>query len=126
MRHNNLDGLDLRLEYDKAHTIEDELDAQISDNIGREKLVLCGDEGDRTFENVSYLWVDPEYKAELSPGQREAYELLLSIQQSTVYTITTIGKLAEAQGLKSPFPCLERLVNLQSLGAIHGLRKMYE
>ena len=126
MRHNNLDGFNLLLEYDEAHVEADELDAQIAESIGREKLILCGDEGERTFENVSYLWVDPDYDAELSPGQREAYELLLSIQNSTVYTITTIGRLAESQGLKNPFSCLERLANLQSLGAIHGLRKMHE
>ena len=55
-------------------------------------------------------------------GQRSLYEILLSFQESAVYIITTIGKLAEAMGLKDLLSASKRLENLQTLKAIDGYR----
>ena len=123
-RINQLDNLDLALEHDNGFDLSPEdVSDDITKSIAAERLVLCGDDdSDRSFEGTSYVWVDPDYDGQLSPGQWQLYELLKSLQSAAVYTATTIGKLAEAQGLQNPLACCTRLENLQSLGAIHGLR----
>ncbi|MEM8613107.1 MAG: hypothetical protein AAGF93_13890, partial [Cyanobacteria bacterium P01_H01_bin.105] len=68
------------------------------------------------------LSVDENYLWNMSPGQQKAYELLLSLQQGSVYAMTTIRKLAEAMGLEVIRAALQRLENLQSIGAINGLK----
>lgn len=119
---NHLENFDLSLEHDDGHEVG-LLDPEIVEEIAREKIVIAGDhDGDRSFDNCSYIWVEPNYAGQLSPGQWKTYELLLSIQSGTVYTMTTVGKLAEAQDLQNPLSCYERLGNLQSLGAIHGFK----
>jgi len=122
---NHLENFDLNLEHDDGH--EDGLiSAEVIEATAREKLVFCADDSDqpsdRVLEDCSYIWVDPDYVGQLSPGQQRTWEILLAIQQGTVYAVTTVGKLAEAQGLKNPLSCCERLGNLQSLGAISGYR----
>lgn len=123
---NHLENLELDLEHDSGRNLEamDEIDLEIMAEVAAERIILCGDEGgsDRAFEGTSYVWVDPDYDGQLSPGQWQMYELLRSLQQAAIYTATTIGKLAEAQQLKNPLACCTRLENLQSLGAIHGLK----
>lgn len=122
---NHLENFDLNLEHDDGH--EDSLiSAEVIEATAREKLVFCSDDSDRSDEHVledcSYIWVDPDYVGQLSPGQQRTYEILLAIQQGAVYAVTTVGKLAEAQGLENPLSCCERLGNLQSLGAIAGYK----
>lgn len=124
-RINELENLDLHLEYDEGFDMTpDEINDPITRSIANERIVLCGDEdnGDRSFEGTSYIWVNPDYDGQLSPGQWQLYQLLRSLQQAAIYTATTIGKLAEAQQLQNPLACSTRLENLQSLGAIHGLK----
>ena len=121
-RINHLESLQLHLEHDDGFDMS-LTDPEIVEEIRAEKIVVCGDcGGDRVYEGLSYVWVDPDYQGQLSPGQQKLYELLVSVQSASVYTMTTIGKLAEAQGLNNPLACAERLGNLQALGAIHGLK----
>ncbi|MEM9217518.1 MAG: hypothetical protein AAGD25_24655 [Cyanobacteria bacterium P01_F01_bin.150] len=123
---NHLENLELDLEHDSGRSLKamDDLDQEIMAEIAAERIILCGDQdnGDRAYESTSYIWVDPDYSDQLSPGQWQMYELLRSLQLSSDYTATSIGKLAEAQQLKNPLSCSTRLENLQSLGAIHGLK----
>jgi|GEM_PF-3366516 len=131
---NHLENFDLNLEHDDGH--EDGLiSAEVIEATAREKLIFCADDSsdetgrspgnpvqERVLEDCSYIWVDPHYVGQLSPGQQRTYEILLAIQQASVYCVTTVGKLAEAQGLANPLACCERLANLQSLGAIAGYK----
>ena len=118
---NHLENFALHLEHDEGHD-EGLISQDVIDATAREKLIFCTEDSDRVLEDCSYLWVDPHYIGQLSPGQQRLYEILLSIQQGTVYSVTTVGRLAEAQDLKNPLSCCERLGNLQSLGAISGYR----
>lgn len=117
---NHLENFNLALEHDDGHNPElrdEELERETADM----KLIFSDVENsDRVLEDCSYLWVDPDYVGQLSPGQERCYEILLAAQQGMVYAVTTIGKLAKAQGLENPLSCYERLNNLQSLGAIAG------
>ena len=124
-RINELDSLDLHQEHDEGFDMTPaELNDSVTQSIANERIILCGDQdnSDRAFEGTSYIWVDPDYDGQLSPGQWQMYELLRSFQEGAVYTATTIGKLAKTQGLQNPLACSTRLENLQSLGAIHGLK----
>lgn len=124
-RENNLENLQIYLEVDSGYVVKDEGLAeelkQFNESASREKIVLCGEDAG-ALEDVFYLWVDPDYSGELSPGQRQLYEILLTLQQSSVYTLTTIGKLTEMMGLEWALATGKRLENLQSLGAINGLK----
>lgn len=117
---NHLENFNLALEHDDGHNPElrdEELERETADM----KLIFSDVENsDRVLKDCSYVWVDPDYVGQLSPGQERCYEILLAAQQGMVYAVTTIGKLAEAQGLENPLSCYERLNNLQSLGAIAG------
>lgn len=118
-RENHLDQLDLDYEHDAAY--EDSLlEPAIADEIAQMKLVLCGDSSKGALEDSSYLSVDPTYTGSMSIGQRQLYEILLTLQQASIYTVTTIGKLAQMMSLQTPMACGKRLENLQSLGAISG------
>jgi len=121
---NHPENLDPDLEYDDGYNEPwDEDYVRITELVAGEKLILCGEsDGDRAFEGVSYVWVDPNYGGRLSLGQRKLYEMLVMLQRAAVHSMTTIGRLTEAQGLKNPHACAKRLENLQSLGAIHGLK----
>ena len=120
---NHLENLNVEDEYDDAYDMS-LFEPETAERIGAKRIILCGDQdnSDRAFEGTSYIWVDPDYDGQLSPGQWQMYELLRSLQQAAIYTATTIGKLAEAQQLQNPLACSTRLENLQSLGAIHGLK----
>ena len=126
---NHLENFALDLEHDDGHE-EGLISQEVIDSTAREKLVFCTEDSDspsetlseRILEDCSYIWVDADYLGQLSPGQQRLYEILVAIQQGTVYSVTTVGRLAEAQGLKNPLSCSERLGNLQSLGAISGYR----
>lgn len=121
-RENNLlDGFNLAEEFDPVYNPDPNPELEAIAKL--EKLVVNGDSEARVLEDCSYVWVDEQYSGELSPGQRQTYELLLSLQRSSLYAVTSIGKLCEAQGLTTPWPCLARLDNLQSLGAISGLKR---
>lgn len=127
-RINELDALDLHQEHDEGFDMTPaEIEDDITKSIANERIILCGDEdtGDRdqrAYEGTSYVWVDPDYDGQMSPGQWQLYQLLRSFQDGAVYTATTIGKLAKTQGLENPLACCTRLENLQSIGAIHGLK----
>ena len=118
---NHLESLDLNLEHDDGHE-EGLISQAVIEATAREKLVFCAEDSDRVLEDCSYIWVDSSYMGQLSPGQQRLYEILVAIQEGTVYSVTTVGKLAKAQGLQNPLSCCERLGNLQSLGAISGYR----
>lgn len=120
---NHLESFDLQLEHDDGYQ-EGLFSPETVDEIAALKIILCGDseEGDRTMAGCSYLWVDPDYVGQLSPGQQRCWEILKAIQQSSIYTVTSVGKLAEGQELTNPLACYERLGNLQSLGAIAGFK----
>ena len=120
---NHLENLDLDLEHDEGHDTSILNDPEILEEIANEKIILCGDgDSDRSYEGVSYVWVDPNYTGQLSLGQRKLYEILVSAQSTTIYTITTIGKLTEAQRLSNVLSCCKRLENLQAVGAINGYK----
>lgn len=120
-RSNHLENLAIDYEHDDAY-VDLEIDQAVLDDIARTKLILSGDTQTGVLEDCSYLSVDAQYQGQLSPGQRRLYEILLSLQEGAIYTVTTIGKLAQMMGLEHPMACGKRLENLQSLGAIAGLR----
>ncbi|MEM7770806.1 MAG: hypothetical protein AAF327_09870 [Cyanobacteria bacterium P01_A01_bin.37] len=120
-RHNHLENLALDYEHDWAYeglSIEQD----ILDEIARTKIVLCADTATAVLENCSYLYVEPEYFGALSIGQRRLYDILLCMQDASVYAVTTIGKLAQMMDLNHPMACGTRFENLQSLGAIAGFK----
>lgn len=120
-RHNHLENLAIAYEHDDAY--EDlELDPSVLDETARTKLVIWGETSSGVLEDCSYLYIEPHYAGALSLGQRRLYEILLSLQEGSVYTVTTIGKLAQMMDLENPLACGKRLENLQSLGAIAGLK----
>lgn len=125
-RQNELENLQLWLEVDSGHEVEDEELLEYLKAADEEtklyKVVLCGETSEGVLEDCSYICVDPHYSGELSPGQRQLYEILLNLQDSAVYSLTTIGKLAQMMNLKWAAACGKRLENLQSLGAIAGLK----
>lgn len=120
-RSNHLENMAIDYEYDEAYVCL-EIDQAVLDDIARAKLILCGDTQTGVLEDCSYISVDPQYQGLLSPGQQVLYDVLRSWQEGSVYTITTIGKLAHLMGLEHPMACGKRLENLQSLGAIAGLK----
>jgi hypothetical protein len=120
-RSNHLENLALDYEHDDVYADLD-IDLAVVEEIARIKLVLCGDTTTGVLEDCSYLFVDPDYEGSLSPGQQRLYEVLLALQEASIYTITTLGKLAQSLGLEQPMACGKRLENLQSLGAISGLK----
>lgn len=120
-RQNHLENLAIEYEHDDVY--EDlEIAQAVLDEVARTKLILCGDTAQGVLEDCSYLSIDSEYVGGMSPGQRRLYEILLALQEGSIYTVTTIGKLAEMMGLEHPLACGKRLENLQSLGAIAGLK----
>lgn len=72
-------------------------------------------------ENCSYITVEPNYTGTLSLGQQKAYEVLLTLQESAIYSVTTIEKLAQSLGLEVVLAAGKRLEHLQTLKAISGL-----
>ena len=132
-RINHPENLHIYLEYDSGYghldpalDPEDQLQVlqdlqELNDLASQDKIVICG-EATGILEDCSYVYVDPEYQGDLSMAQRELYELLLTLQQASVYTITTVGKLAQELGLENPLACGQRFDNLQSLGVISGLK----
>lgn len=120
-RVNNLEGFNLHKEHDNPESVE-YIGPELIAEIAQEKVIFCSEHSEPVLEGAHYIWVDPDYCGILSPGQRKAYEIMLEIQQRSIYCITTLGKLAAAQGLDTVLPCTERLGNLQSLGAISGFR----
>lgn len=117
--------LSLYLEHDSGYSSRWRKDHQaVDEEIGRIVLVFNGGENFDGIEGIEAycLSVDENYLWNMSPGQQKAYELLLSLQQGSVYAMTTIRKLAEAMGLEVIRAALQRLENLQSIGAINGLK----
>lgn len=119
-RINHPENLNIALEYDSAYG-DLESDEEFADLASRDKIVISG-ESTGVLEDCSYVYVEPDYQGEMSMGQRELYEALLALQSASVYTVTTVGKLTTAIGLTNPLACAQRFANLQSLGAISGLK----
>lgn len=116
---NHLENFALHLEHDEGYEEDDLISPEVIEAIGRKKIVIGGD---RVLDDCSYIWVDLDYMGQLSPGQQKLYEILVAVQKASLYFMTNVEKLAEAQGLKNPSACAERLCNLQSLGAISGFK----
>ncbi|MEL7227696.1 MAG: hypothetical protein AAF810_14080 [Cyanobacteria bacterium P01_D01_bin.36] len=117
---NNLENLSLHLEHDSGY--EDlNLNSEELAEAGAPKLVFNHTKAG-VLEGCCYINVDVDYCLNLSPGEQRLYEILVSLQEAAIYSITTIGKLAEAMELKNPLAAGKRLENLQSLGAISGFK----
>jgi hypothetical protein len=115
---NNLENLEIYLEHDTGY-VGWELTPEEIEEEAMTKIVING--GDGVLEGCYYITVDTAYALNLSPGQQKLYEILRAMQMGSVYTMTTIGKLAEAMGLLNPLAAGKRLEHLQTLGAISGL-----
>ena len=55
-------------------------------------------------------------------NQRQLFEILRGLALGSIYCVTTVQRLAEMLQLKSPLAIAARLDNLQSLGAISGVK----
>ena len=130
---NNLENLELYLEHDSGY-FDWDLTPEELEEAGMPKLVFHGvgeaspgenraeDETEKVLEGCSYITVDTDYHLNLSPGQQRLYEILVSLQEGAVFTVTTVGKLAKAMGLENPLAAGKRLEHLQTLGAISGFK----
>ena len=120
---NNLENLELYLEHDSGYA-DWSLTPEDLEEAGMPKLVFHGNDADESevLEGCSYIKVDTNYCLNLSPGQQRLYEILVSLQEGAIFTVTTIGKLAQAMGLENPLAAMKRLEHLQLLGAISGLK----
>ena len=122
---NNLENLELYLEHDSGYA-DWVLTPEDLEEVAMSKLVFQGADADADAEPVlegcSYITVDANYCLNLSPGQQRLYEILVSLQEGAVFTVTTVGKLAQAMGLENPLAAMKRLEHLQSLGAIAGYK----
>jgi hypothetical protein len=108
---NVLENLDVEYEIDSAYGGLEQ-DTALDEIVSREKIILCGDISEGVLPDAHYIYVDPEYRGTLSPGQRQLYELLLLMQESSVYTLTSIGKLAESMKCGWSLSVGKRLENL--------------
>jgi hypothetical protein len=115
---NNLENLELYLEHDAGYEDLDFSPEELEE-AGEPKLVFNHTKKG-VLEGCCYITVDVDYCLNLSPGQQRLYEILVALQEGAVYSVTTVGKLAEAMGLKNPLAAGKRLENLQSLKAISG------
>lgn len=132
---NNLENLELYLEHDSGY-YDWELTPEDLEEAGMPKLVFHGvgeaspeenradvdTDAEEVLEGCSYISVDTNYYLNLSPGQQRLYEILVSLQEASVFTMTTVGKLAEAMGLENPLAAMKRLEHLQTLGVISGFK----
>ncbi|WP_204141339.1 hypothetical protein [Halomicronema sp. CCY15110] len=121
---NNLENLELYLEHDSGY-VGWELTPEDIEEARMPKLVFHSDSADAesaVLEGCSYISVDINYCLNLSPGQQKLYEILVSLQEGAVFTVTTVGKLAKAMGLDNPLAAGKRLEHLQVLGAISGFK----
>lgn len=122
-RCNELENLELHLEHDSGY-ITNSAEAkrylvEMNEMASLEKLILCSVaiEG---WDDFSYLYVEPDYSENLSPGQKELYGLLLSLQENSTYTLTTIERLTQRMSLTWSLATEKRLENLQAVGAVRG------
>ena len=116
----NLQGEDDAAYHDKCGHLSN-LGCELVQICGKRKIVIGqGNTPDELF-GVNSINVDPNYSGFLSIAQKQLYEILLQLQNNSDCTATTVAHLAEAQGLKCPLACEQRLENLQRLGAISGL-----
>jgi hypothetical protein len=121
---NHLENLELYLEHDSGYA-DWNLTPEDLEEAALPKLVFNGgdrEDDDPVLEGCFYITVDPHYCLNLSPGQQRLYEILVALQEGSVFTVTTVGKLAKAMGLENPLAAGKRLEHLQSLGAIAGFR----
>ena len=121
------ENLLIYLEHDSGYDFEWFSDPELlkaDECIGNIVLVFNGSKDMQPVQGmeVCYLTVNENYPWNLSPGQQKTYELLLPLQQGSTYAITTIKKLAEAMELEVIRAACKRLENLQSIGAISGLK----
>ena len=109
------------LEYDDAYIKDGFIDSEDILECRARVLILDGERTYGPLRNVSYVWVDPKYTGELSPGQKEVYDLLLMLQ-TIGYVETTIGFLADTLALTVPHGVEKRLERLSDFQAISGFR----
>ncbi|MGD1855407.1 MAG: hypothetical protein ACFB2W_14280 [Leptolyngbyaceae cyanobacterium] len=121
------ENLWIYLEHDSGYGFEWFSDPELleaDERLGNTVLIFNGSKDMQPVQSMKtcYLIVDENYPWNLSPGQQKAYELLLPLQQGSTYALTTIKKLAEAMELEVIRAAYKRLENLQSIGAISGLK----
>ena len=119
---NHLENLELYLEHDSGYPEEKTPEVLDAINAVAEIKIAFNHTEEGVLEGFHYISVDTNYCLNLSPGQQRLYEILVSLQEGAVYSVTTIGKLAEAMGLENPMAAGKRLQNLQFLGAISGFK----
>ena len=119
---NHLENLELYLEHDSGYPEEQTPEVLEAINAVADIKIAFDHTEEGVLEGFSYITVDTNYCLNLSPGQQRLYEILVSLQEAAVYSVTTIGKLAEAMDLENPMAAGKRLQNLQLLGAISGFK----
>lgn len=117
-------GFDVAAEHDEFYSGKkiDEVTAEVDAEIASHKIVIQGSSETGSLEDASYLNIYDTFTGELSVGQRQLFELLVSLQRGSLYALTTVAILGKAVGVKHPGAIAARLENLKSLGAISGLK----
>lgn len=115
---NHLENLDLYLEHDEGYERHALTPEELELNYDPKFVFNRTSEG--LLKGCHYLVVDSNYVGVLSPGQQRLYEILVSLQDGAVYSVTTARTLADAMGIKYNGVVLTRLSHLQSLGAVSG------
>lgn len=119
---NHLENLELYLEHDSGYPEERTPEVLEAINAVADIKIAFNHTEDKVLDGFSYITVETNYCLNLSPGQQRLYEILVSLQEGAVYSVTTVGKLAKAMGLENPMAAGKRLQNLQHLGAISGFK----
>ena len=121
---NHPENLELYLEHDVgwAYFSFDE-HIELLNDLKAHILIFNGNPEHKVLgENCSYITVDANYTGALSPGQQKAYEVLLTLQESAVYSVSTMEKLTQSLDLEIVLSTEKLLENLQTLKAISGFR----
>ena len=123
---NVLENLQIHLEHDSGYppdwdVLPDQPEYENYIENARNQILVLNGVDDKPIEGAYYVSVDEAYAWNLSPGQQELYELLVSMQKGSLYAITTVGQLADAMDLEVIWAAYQRLDNLQSLRAISGV-----
>jgi hypothetical protein len=117
----NQDALDLTREWDEGY-LQDDLDPSIVAGLGNLCLVISGTTSSGKLNGLCYIWVNETFNQPMSKGQKDLLRVLIDYQAGAVYVITSVNLLKRAMGLKNPLSIIQRLENLQSIGAIEGFR----
>ena len=125
---NVLENLQIDLEHDSGYpadwdVLPDKPEYENYIENARNQILVLNGADDKPIEGAYYVTVDETYLWNLSPGQQKLDERLLSMQKGSLYSITTVGQLADAMDLKVIWAAYQRLDNLQSLRAISGVNR---